>query len=136
MPVYEYECEKCGERSTFVEPMFERPALFRRRKRCPHCGSRKLVRVYSSFAVSVSRSTAEMLDELKHHAKIEFVPPPPKPPWGDGPPPGGCPYEKMMEEQEQSGGAGESAGPVEVRSKSEKKGGIRSWLKRTRSSKS
>ena len=137
MPVYEYECQKCGRRSTFMEPMFEQPSLFRRKKRCPHCGSKKLVRVYSSFGISVSRSTAEMLHELKQHAKIQFVPPPPKPPWGDGPPPGGCPYEKMMEEQKQAEDERERSGPVEVRSRSlQRRGGIRSWLKRSRFSRS
>ena len=133
MPVYEYECEKCGRRSTFMEPMFERPSLFRRRKRCPYCKSKRLRRVYSTFAVSVSRSTAEMLDEIKQYAKVEFVPPPPKPPWGDGPPPGGCPYEKMAEHQtdeskEQSG----RTDFIEVRSEPQKKGGLRSWLKKSR----
>lgn len=136
MPLYEYECEKCGHRSTFMEPMFDEPSLFRKKRRCERCGSKKLKRVYSSFGVSISRSTAEMLDEMKHHAKIQFVPPPPKPPWGDGPPPGGCPYEKMaQQEQSNAESSDSSTSPIEIKSKPEKKGGILSWLKRSRSSK-
>jgi len=136
MPLYEYECEKCGHRSTFAEPMFDEPRLFQKKKRCEKCRSKKLKRVYSDFGISVSRSTSEMLDELKQHAKIQFVPPPPKPPWGDGPPPGGCPYEKMaQQESDKTESAHESTKPVEIKSKPETKKGVLSWLKRSRSSK-
>lgn len=142
MPLYEYKCEKCGHISTFVESMFEQPSLFSKKKRCERCGSKKLKRVYSSFGVSVSRTTAEMLDELKHHAKIQFVPPPPKPPWGDGPPPGGCPYEKMIKEEEEKKKASLPPEPMKLtvssqtQTRTKAKGGILSWLKRSRSSKS
>ncbi len=93
MPVYEYRCAKCGRVSSFMEKMQPDFKLFGRRKRCQHCGSRKLTKIPSAFASSVQRTQIEMLNELKQMGNVQFVPPPPKPPWGDGPPPGGCPYE-------------------------------------------
>ena len=100
MPVYEYECQKCGRISSFMEKMFERPRLFRRKRRCKHCGSKKLVKVVSSFSSKVERTQNEMMNELKSMGNVTFTPPPPKPPWGDGPPPGGCPYENAAKEDE------------------------------------
>ena len=100
MPVYEYECEKCGKISSFKEKMFERPRLFGRKKKCAHCGSKKLKKVISQCAGKVERTYTESLNELAGMGNVTFSPPPPKPSWGDGPPPGGCPYEKMAKEEE------------------------------------
>lgn len=100
MPIYEYECKKCGRTSSFMEKMFERPRLFFGKKRCKHCGSKKLRKIISSFSSKVERTRNETLNELKSMGNVTFTPPAPKPPWGDGPPPGGCPYEKMAKEDE------------------------------------
>ena len=93
VPVYEYECERCGKVSSFAEKMLAREPLFFGRRKCPHCKSKKLRRVMSSFAAQGTRTYNEQLNELKSMGNVQFVPPQPKPPWGDGPPPGGCPYE-------------------------------------------
>ncbi len=45
MPLYEYECLKCGER-------FELLVLPGRETACPQCANRELERVPSLFAVS------------------------------------------------------------------------------------
>ena len=44
MPLYEYDCESCGQRS---ELLVRRKG---QRVACPHCGSRKLTRLLSTFA--------------------------------------------------------------------------------------
>ncbi len=100
MPVYEYECQKCGQVSSFVEKMFERQPLFFGKKRCKHCRSKKLKKIISHCAGKVERTQNEMMNELKSMGNVQFTPPPPKPPWGDGPPPGGCPYEKAAKAEE------------------------------------
>lgn len=94
MPVYEYECQKCGKVSSFTEKMFHIEPLFFGRKKCPACKSKKLKRLMSSFSAHPKASYTDQLNELKSMGNVQFTPPPPKPPWGDGPPPGGCPYEK------------------------------------------
>ncbi len=43
MPIYEYECESCGERKDFIQKMDEAP-----KKKCPACGKLKLKRLVSS----------------------------------------------------------------------------------------
>ena len=101
MPVYEYECEKCGTVSTFVEKMFEPPKLFFGRKKCPKCGGKKLHKVMSAFSAHAVKSYPDQLHELKRMGNVQFVPPPPKPAWGDGPPPGGCPYENAAKADEE-----------------------------------
>jgi len=49
MPMYEYVCEKCGEK-------FEKLVRSAETKiACPRCGSPACERLYSSFAFSVAR---------------------------------------------------------------------------------
>ena len=45
MPIYEYECPKCGHRASFLE---DRDAA--RRRKCPGCGRRTFARVVSAAA--------------------------------------------------------------------------------------
>ena len=45
MPIYEYECPKCGHRASFLE---DRNAA--RRRKCPGCGRRTFARVVSAAA--------------------------------------------------------------------------------------
>ena len=99
MPLYEYECEKCGEVTSFMEKMFERPRFFGPKRRCRRCNSKKLHKVISKCAGKVQRTYTENLNELKSMGNVSFSPPPPKPPWGDGPPPGGCPYENAAKKE-------------------------------------
>lgn len=91
MPVYEYRCEKCGKVSSFVEKMFEPPRLFFGRKKCTHCGSRKLTKILSKVAGHVERTQTEMMNELKSMGNVQFVPQSPM--QNQGPPGGVCPYE-------------------------------------------
>lgn len=88
MPIYEFECKKCGKVSSFVEKVNEKRSWFSRRK-CQSCGSAKLMRIISTCSASFSRTEAESLNELSKMAPINFV----QRPAGYGsPPPGGCPY--------------------------------------------
>lgn len=95
MPIYEYQCAKCGEVSSYFEKLDE---WHWRKRKCRKCGSRKTRKVPSAFASSVERTYTETLNELKQMGNVQFVPKQ-RPPWGDGPPPGGCPYEKMEQEE-------------------------------------
>ncbi|MGH7162542.1 MAG: FmdB family zinc ribbon protein [Planctomycetota bacterium] len=49
MPLYEYDCRKCGKRS---EHLAGGP---RERPRCPHCGARRLARLFSVFAATSAK---------------------------------------------------------------------------------
>lgn len=53
MPIFEYECGRCGRVSSQVVLGSEK----RSRPACPHCGSAKTRRVMSSFAVVFSESS-------------------------------------------------------------------------------
>ncbi|TMD08350.1 MAG: zinc ribbon domain-containing protein [Chloroflexi bacterium] len=45
MPIYEYRCGKCGKRSSALLPRFSAPD-----PPCPHCGSKDVERLVSTFA--------------------------------------------------------------------------------------
>lgn len=92
MPIYEYKCRRCQKNSSFFERMSEvgrEPFFIWKRKKCSHCGFRKLERIYSGFNARKTESYADMLNEMSKMGPINFVPRPPAMP---GPPPGGCPY--------------------------------------------
>ena len=99
MPIYEYECQKCGRVSSFMEKMFERPRLFGRKKKCKHCGSKKLTKIISACSGKVERTYTETLNELKSMGNVSFTPSYPNT-QPQGPPPGGCPYERAAKEEE------------------------------------
>lgn len=89
MPVYEYQCKKCGKTTTFIEKVEEFKFFSRK---CGSCGSRRMKKVLSSFSTKKNESTADMLNELKRYGKVNFVPKYSDSPSLQGPPPGGCPY--------------------------------------------
>jgi len=95
MPIYEYECLDCGHVTSFREKMFERPRLFKRKRRCAKCKSKKLKKIISGVAVKVERTQTEMLNELKSMGNVQFTQQP-QMPQPTGPPPGGCPYEAQL----------------------------------------
>jgi putative FmdB family regulatory protein len=53
MPIYEFECARCGRVSSHVMIGSER----KERPECPECGSARMRRVMSSFAVVESESS-------------------------------------------------------------------------------
>jgi putative FmdB family regulatory protein len=58
MPIYEYRCEECGNRSTSLLPSYSSPD-----PPCPHCGKPALKRLVSTFAtVSSGESGGDDFD--------------------------------------------------------------------------
>ncbi|HID95611.1 MAG TPA: zinc ribbon domain-containing protein [Candidatus Latescibacteria bacterium] len=66
MPIYEYRCEDCGKKSSFLVLRIGAPF----HGKCAHCGSKKLVRLMSRFAMI--RSEESRLESLADPSK-----------WGD-----------------------------------------------------
>ena len=85
MPVYEYECLKCGARNEFLETLGGGRVLPRR---CAKCGGVKMKRVVSGFVYN----RPVTLEDLG--VKVQYQPAAPSMPQPEftGPPPGGCPY--------------------------------------------
>jgi putative FmdB family regulatory protein len=52
MPLYEFQCAKCGERFDIVSSHADREA----NAVCPACGARDAVRVFGGFTVGISRT--------------------------------------------------------------------------------
>ncbi|MFO7937351.1 MAG: zinc ribbon domain-containing protein [Kiritimatiellia bacterium] len=52
MPIYEYQCDKCGRRFDFLaKKISERPV------KCPACGSKKLTKAFSAFSTGEKSSS-------------------------------------------------------------------------------
>ena len=51
MPLYEYRCDKCGERTEVIQTFSEKPL-----KICPHCGERALRKMFSAPAIQFKGS--------------------------------------------------------------------------------
>jgi len=66
MPIYEYKCEDCGRKSSFL--ILKTDDIFS--KVCTHCGSSSLKRIMSRFAAV--RSEEDRLESLADPSK-----------WGD-----------------------------------------------------
>jgi putative FmdB family regulatory protein len=47
MPIYEFHCEKCGEDSEILVRSTDW-----KNSECPHCGSKKLSKKFSTFAAA------------------------------------------------------------------------------------
>ena len=90
MPIYEYQCRKCGSVSAYLERRNEWHLL---KRKCRTCGSRRTRKVLSTFTSSVKRTRTETLNELKHMGPVRSVPRRPSP-WGEGPHPSACPFDK------------------------------------------
>ncbi|HEX5543974.1 MAG TPA: FmdB family zinc ribbon protein [Nitrospira sp.] len=65
MPIYEYSCQKCRKRSSFLimNPRHPRSIV------CRHCGSSKLERLLSRFAVPMSEESR--LESLADPANLD-----------------------------------------------------------------
>ncbi|MEW5947267.1 MAG: zinc ribbon domain-containing protein [bacterium] len=87
MPVYEYECRKCGERHEFLEsPGSPMPV-----KKCRKCGGVRFKRAVSGFTYNPPVTLEDL--GVKVVPRYDYRP--------KGPPPGGCPYEKQFKEEEE-----------------------------------
>lgn len=51
MPLYEYVCEKCKRKTEVLQGMKDRPLRI-----CPHCGGKKLKKVFSAPAIQFKGS--------------------------------------------------------------------------------
>jgi putative FmdB family regulatory protein len=60
MPIYEYRCAACNRRSS----IFVRSMSTSVRPKCEHCGSVKLSRLMSKFAVRKGTAGSDDLDDL------------------------------------------------------------------------
>jgi putative FmdB family regulatory protein len=61
MPMYEYQCEGCGEGFEIVQPMSARAED----TVCPHCKARKAVRLLSAFASKIVGDHKPGFGEMK-----------------------------------------------------------------------
>lgn len=55
MPIYEYECKKCGERFESFETLYKDNQY--RKVKCPKCGAEETYRIYSRFATGSSHNS-------------------------------------------------------------------------------
>ena len=128
MPIYEYECKKCGYVTSFMEKaqdgrvttkmaaaqlhnknfakkaqfyMFVMPQSLSNffKRKCEKCGSRKLSKVLSIFTPNAVKSNADTMNDLSKMGNINFVPQSSGMGGNHGPPPGGCPYHNSTESQ-------------------------------------
>ena len=51
MPIYEYVCDKCGEKTEVIQRMGASPLRV-----CPHCGGKKLKKAFSAPAIQFKGS--------------------------------------------------------------------------------
>lgn len=100
MPIFEYECHNCKTINTVFqknnkkETFWSWSRLFKGYSlKCSNCGSKKLSKIFSSFSVETSQSSADMLNNLSKMGQINFVPQNKK-----GPPAGGCPYAQQLKQ--------------------------------------
>jgi len=73
MPLYEYQCQKCGKISEFLEGINQEKV----RKVCRSCGSAALKRIFSSVKVSSgsARPGSEQCRDICGRARPGTVPP-------------------------------------------------------------
>src|SRR5271156_4574912 len=67
MPIYEYKCEKCRKRTSFLTMRVSEKVD----AKCKHCGSPKMHRLMSRFAMP--RSEESRLDQLADPSKFSVL---------------------------------------------------------------
>ena len=102
MPIYEYVCAKCGEKTEVIQRMSAAPLRV-----CPHCGGKKLKKAFSAPAIQFKGSGFYITDYARGS--------------GDGPPKksSGEKSDNKAEKSEKSEKS-DSAGKAEKSEKSEK----------------
>jgi putative FmdB family regulatory protein len=73
MPLYEYECEKCGRRFERIQKFSDPPA-----DRCPHCGADSVRKLISSPAIQFKGSGWYITDYARKDAGSSDKPDQPK----------------------------------------------------------
>ena len=63
MPLYEYRCNSCHRRVTILIRDFSASSIT-----CPNCGSTKLERLFSSFAIT--RSDMSIYDDILYDSQL------------------------------------------------------------------
>jgi putative FmdB family regulatory protein len=72
MPLYEYDCKKCGERFEIISSLADRDA----NAVCPVCGEREVTPVLGGFRVGISRTKLNPgTFERKSGARPHYKPP-------------------------------------------------------------
>jgi len=89
VPLYEYQCSRCGGVTTYYERTRRWRLLGRK---CGHCGSRRTRKVLSTFSVRTRRTETEVLNELKHLGPVSFAESPHR----------ACPYGPHPDESQDS----------------------------------
>lgn len=97
MPIYEYDCQKCGKRTEVIQGYSDPPL-----KNCPHCGGKKLKKAFSAPAIQFKGSGFYVTDYGK----------------GDS---GPRKKESDSPAKSEASGTTESSGKTESSDKSEKK---------------
>ena len=54
MPIFEYKCERCGEITELLEKTGSKA-----KKSCAHCGGKKLVKQFSTFAPMIKQGQSK-----------------------------------------------------------------------------
>ena len=54
MPIYEFECNKCGERFDLVERLSEHE---KHEEKCPKCGSKEVKQILGTVSVHTSKKS-------------------------------------------------------------------------------
>jgi putative FmdB family regulatory protein len=85
MPVYEYECQQCGELNAFVEELGSGRIVARR---CRKCGARKLRKVISKTVYHPEVTLEDLGINVVRRPAAQM----PQAPQPQGPPGGKCPY--------------------------------------------
>jgi putative FmdB family regulatory protein len=57
MPTYEYHCEKCGKNFEQVWALAEYDKRIKEKRKCPSCGSSRVVKAISMVQVKTSKKS-------------------------------------------------------------------------------
>src|SRR3954449_10610824 len=64
MPIYEYNCKNCGEKTEIIQRYADKPLVV-----CPHCGKRALKKAFSAPAIQFKGSGWYVTDYARSNSK-------------------------------------------------------------------